>query len=217
MTRRFAFSALLLWLAAFGLTAAIVGAGVPAADLAIADTLHTFAVENMWLAWLARVFAALGSGFVLAPLTVVVVVGLYRKHRWYAVWVAACGIGGIVISQTVKRLVGRPRPVWESPLHELASPSFPSGHSMAGIYGYVAFGIVAWALGKRALGVALMTLGLLMGPSRVVFGVHWPSDVLAGWLFASAWICTVTAVLWWQWGPPATDAPDRAVASDTSF
>lgn len=208
MTRRLAAAAVGLWTAALLLTVVIAQAGVPAVDQRLADGLHTFAVQNLWLAWAARVFAALGSGFVLFPLTVIVVLGLWRRHRWFAVWVAACGLGGIAISQTMKRLVDRQRPVWENPLHELSSPSFPSGHSMAGVYGYVVFGIVAWALGRRSLGVGLMVLGLLMGPSRVVFGVHWPSDVLAGWLFAAAWICTVTAVLWWRLGPaPGNDVP----------
>ncbi len=208
-TRRFALIAAVLWLAALTLTVYIANVtGIPRIDLAIAEPAHNFAVATPWLAWIARFFSAMGSGFVLAPLTVGLVVALWvRGQRWWALFLAAAGLGGILISQTVKRLVERQRPVWDNPLHELTSPSFPSGHSMAGIYGYVAFGIVAWFLVNRGLGVILMVFGLLMGPSRVVFGVHWPTDVLAGWLFAGAWLCTVTAVLWWRLGPPDTDRP----------
>jgi undecaprenyl-diphosphatase len=209
MTRRLAYAAALLWGAALALTAVIATSpGTPAVDLRLADALHSFALANLWLADAARVFALLGSGLVLAPLTVLVVTLLAgRGQVWWAWWLAAAGLGGLLISQTVKRSVDRARPVWENPLHELSTPSFPSGHSMAGVYGYLAFGIVAWALVRRpwnrVLGVLLVAAGVLMGPSRIAFGVHWPSDVLAGWLFASAWLCTVTAVLWWRLGSPA--------------
>jgi undecaprenyl-diphosphatase len=205
-TRRFSVAALVLWLCAFALTLYIANVtGVPGFDMALAEPAHAFAVANGWSVWVARFFAAMGSGFVLAPLTVGIVVALWiRGQRWWALFLGAAGVGGILISQGVKRLVDRQRPEWDNPLHELTSPSFPSGHAMAGIYGYFAFGIVAWFLVNRAFGVALMAFGLLMGPSRVVFGVHWPTDVLAGWLFAGAWLCTVAAVLWWRLGPPPT-------------
>lgn len=202
--RRLTLAAVVLWLCALALTLYIANvSGVPAIDLAIAEPAHAFAVANAWSVWIARFFAAMGSGFVLAPLTVGVVVALWvRGQRWWSLFLGAAGLGGILISQGVKRLVDRQRPVWDNPLNELTSPSFPSGHAMAGIYGYFAFGIVAWFLINRALGVVLMVFGLLMGPSRVMFGVHWPTDVLAGWLFAGAWLCTVAALLWWRLGPP---------------
>lgn len=216
--RRFAAIAAVLWLCAAGLTLYVADlTGIPGVDLSIATAVHEWAITQTWLVWVARFFSAMGSGFVLAPLTVAVVVALWlRGQRWWSVWLAAAGIGGIVISQTVKRTVDRQRPVWDNPLHELTSPSFPSGHSMAGIYGYLAFGVVAWALGNRALGGALMVFGVLMGPSRVAFGVHWPSDVLAGWLYAGAWLCTVTAILWWRWGPPGPSPDPRTVDSTRS-
>lgn len=215
---RFAALASVLWLAAGALTVYIATiSGIPRLDLALAQPAHELAVANPWLEWVARFFAAMGSGFVLAPLTVGVVVALWlRGQRWWSVWIAASGISGIVVSQTVKRVIDRQRPAWDNPLHELTSPSFPSGHSMAGIYGYVAFGVVAWFLVNRAFGTVLMVFGVLMGPSRVFFGVHWPTDVLAGWLFAGACLCTVTAVLWWRWGPPPTQDADRERAGAAS-
>lgn len=215
--KRFGYVAAILWGLAAILTVYIATVtGIPSLDLAIAEPAHNLAVGSPWLVWVARLFAAMGSGFVLAPLTVGVVIALWvRGHRWWSVWLAAAGIGGVLISQSVKRLIDRQRPAWDNPLHELTSPSFPSGHAMAGIYGYVAFGVVAWFLGSRAIGVGLILFGVLMGPSRVVFGVHWPSDVLGGWLFASAWLCTVTAVMWWRWGPPQKISPEDAEADLT--
>lgn len=224
-TRRLALVAAVLWLCAAALTVYIASlvpgldngleTGVHGIDLAIGAFVHIFAVQNPWAVSIAAFFGAMGSGFVLAPLTVGVVVALWvRGQRWWSVWIGACGAGGILISQIVKQFVDRQRPQWQDLAHTLTSPSFPSGHSMAGIYGYFAFGVVAWFLVNRWFGVVLMVFGLLMGPSRVVYGVHWPTDVLGGWLYASAWVCTVTAVLWWKWGPPPRP-PDTREAGST--
>jgi undecaprenyl-diphosphatase len=203
-----------LWAAALALTRSISAmTGTPPADLELATTAHEFALANPWLEWVARLFALMGSGFILAPLTVLLVVVLYRRgQQWWALWLAAAGLGGVMISQTVKRVVDRPRPMWDNPLNDLTSPSFPSGHAMAGIYGYVALGMVAWFLlaspWNAVIGTALMLFGVLMGPSRVAFGVHWPSDVLGGWLYATAWLFTVTAALRaWKGPPPQRIAP----------
>jgi undecaprenyl-diphosphatase len=176
---------------------------VVSGDLEIATNVHDFVHGQQWVVWVAKVFAVMGSAFVLVPLTIAVVVVLARSgFRWWAAWVGACGMGGWIISQTVKNAVDRQRPVWPDPFEVLTSPSFPSGHSMAGVYGYVVFGIVALALlPRRWPGVALITFGMLMGPSRVLLGVHWPSDVLMGWLLGGAWICTTGALVLWLRGP----------------
>jgi undecaprenyl-diphosphatase len=187
-----------LWLAALGLGLFIANlATVPTADLRIALALHDLAHQQRWLVGTATFFAIMGSAVVLTPLTVGVVVVLARRgHRWWAMWVAACGMGGWMISQTVKHLVDRQRPEWPDPFAVLTTPSFPSGHSMAGIYGYVVFGIVALALlPRRWPGIAVIVFGMLMGPSRVLLGVHWPTDVLMGWLLAGAWVCTAAAIV----------------------
>jgi len=193
-----------LWASAALLTAFVVGAaGTPAMDATVSGGLDVFAHANGWIVPLARFFALMGSGLVLFPITVAVVLVLLRQHPWWAAWVAACGLGGLLISQTVKRAVDRQRPQWPDPFETLDSASFPSGHSMAGIYGWVVFGVVALCLlsppWNRAAGIGLITFGVMMGPSRALLGVHWPTDVLAGWLFAGAWVMTAGAVIvWWR-------------------
>lgn len=168
-------------------------------DLLLATNAHTFARSQPWLVPVTKIFAVMGSWVVLVPVTVGVVAVLYRRgYRWWALWVGLCGMGGWMVSQTVKHLVDRERPTWPDPFETLTSPSFPSGHSMAGIYGYVVFGIVALALlDRRWPGVLLIAFGMLMGPSRVLLGVHWPTDVLAGWLLAGAWISACAAAVLW--------------------
>ncbi len=198
MDRRLAALAAVFWLAASALAYRVVNTStVPLVDVRIATAAHDLAVANPWLAGVATFFAVMGSAAVLTPLTVAVVIVLARAGRvWWAAWVGACGLGGVVVSEIVKYSVDRARPVWPDPFVTLTSPSFPSGHSMAGIYGYVVFGVVAWhLLSWRWPAVVLIAFGVLMGPSRVLLGVHWPTDVLAGWLLAAAWCCTAGVIV----------------------
>jgi len=214
MDRRLVATAAALWLGAGVLAYLVVSATtVPLVDMRIATAAHDLTVANPWLASMAAFFAVMGSAPVLTPLTVAVVVLLARGgHVWWAAWVGACGLGGVLVSESVKYTVDRVRPVWPDPFVVLSSPSFPSGHSMAGIYGYVVFGVVAWhLLARRWPAVVLIAFGVLMGPSRVLLGVHWPTDVLAGWLLAAAWCCTagviVRRVRAVRGSPPASTRP----------
>ncbi len=91
----------------------------------------------------------------------------------------------------------RPRPDLVSHLAEVQSASFPSGHAMVSAVAYLTIGtLLARAHKKRSTKIIVMTyaiiLTLLIGISRVYLGVHWPTDVLAGWALGAAW-----AALWW--------------------
>lgn len=218
--------ALLLALAAAALTRLVLadgpGLGVPltagppavgeAYDEYLAANAYVFAHDHTWVVPVTKVFAVMGSWIVLVPATLVVVVVLaHHGHGYWAWWVGLCGMGGWMISQSVKNLVDRQRPQWPDPFEVLTSPSFPSGHSMAGVYGYVVFGVVALALlDRRWPGVLLIVFGMLMGPSRVLLGVHWPTDVLAGWLFAGAWISLCAAAVLWIRGSRRARTPQPA-------
>lgn len=193
-----------MWVAALLLILAVGSGTPPHIDQVLSEAASD--VAGPWTEAIGRIFALMGSALVLPWVTVgVVLVLASRGHRWWATWIGVAGMGGWVISETIKHLVQRQRPQWPDPFATLTSASMPSGHSMAGIYGWFAFGVAAWALGHRAIGGLLMACGLLMGPSRVLFGVHWPTDVLAGWLLAGAWLLTIAAVLNWRWGPPSED------------
>lgn len=135
----------------------------------------------------------------MTAVTSLAVVGLLATRRaGPAAYLTATAVGGAVLSEVLKDVVARPRPVWVDPLWSAEGFSFPSGHSLAGITNWVVYGVLALYLiaGRRGviLAAALITWGVLMAPSRLVLGVHWPSDVVAGWLLGFGWVAAVSAV-----------------------
>jgi len=145
-----------------------------------------------WLQEAARDVTALG-GFTVLTLVVVLAAALLWVHRRRAqagVFVAAV-IGGELLAQLVKVLVGRTRPDLVPHLDLVYSSSFPSGHStLSPIVYFTLAGLVAAGEGRRAqkalLIGAAVALVLAIGVSRVYLGVHWPTDVLAGWALGTA-------------------------------
>ena len=108
----------------------------------------------------------------------------------------------------VKPVFARPRPTWAQPLGFEESYAYPSGHATCGIAVYAACAVaLAALLRNRNLGavVALLgiVLGLTIGLSRLVLGVHWPSDVVGGWALALAFAGLICALLVLPPPPPA--------------
>ncbi|MGI9186478.1 MAG: phosphatase PAP2 family protein [Gaiellales bacterium] len=138
----------------------------------------------------------LGTGAVV----VIAVALLWRPHRLWAQWLMWSAIVGFALQNVVKELVGRSRPDWsESAFHPLTA-SFPSGHAMSGITMWAVLGVillVAPVGGRlpRVVGVIALVVGVLMGPSRLVLGVHWPTDILGGWLLGGAVVCGCAAAV----------------------
>jgi undecaprenyl-diphosphatase len=148
-----------------------------------------------WVEEIMRDFTAMG-GMAILTLTTVAVAGFFLLQRKFAstLYLLVSVGGGLLISSVAKNLFDRPRPdlvPYGSVVH---TASFPSGHSMLAAVTYLTLGVlVARTLPQRRLKVYVLSLAtlvtILVGVSRVYLGVHWPTDVLAGWLAGVAWAC----------------------------
>lgn len=146
--------------------------------------------------WLQNYFenmTSLGSLAVLATIVFFTVLLLYLAKRSAAAgFLALSAFGAWCISNVVKTLVNRPRPPIVPHLVEVHDASFPSGHSTVSAATYLALALIGTALGSipahRPIfyGAAALVV-IMIGMSRVYLGVHYPSDVLAGWIIGTSW------------------------------
>jgi undecaprenyl-diphosphatase len=153
-----------------------------------------------WLVEVGRDITAFGSSVVVVLLTAAVVGYLWLQRKYGALWfVVVATIGGGLLSHLLKGLFARARPD-PVPCLWVSSPSFPSGHAILAAVVYLTLGILLARLEPRPLLKAyflgvMMTLTCLVGVSRVYLGVHYPTDVLAGWTVGLVWglLCWLAA------------------------
>jgi len=135
-------------------------------------------------------------------IVVIAVLGFLLLTRRYATGalVLASSVGGAILSNVLKRGFDRPRPDLVPELTRHLNPSFPSGHAMTAAVVYLTLAaLIATTLKRRreklyVMGVAL-GLAMLVGATRMYLGVHYPTDVLAGWCVGASW-----AVVCWTAG-----------------
>lgn len=157
-----------------------------------------------WVEEMMRDFTALGSTGVLT-LVVLVIAGFLAMTRktHAALFVLVSVGGGTLLSQGMKWVYGRPRPDLVPHGAEVYTASFPSGHSMMSAVVYLTLGaLLARTQMDRAVKVYVLVvavvLTVLVGISRVYLGVHWPTDVLAGWSLGGVWALLCWLVMAWM-------------------
>ncbi|WP_055524392.1 phosphatase PAP2 family protein [Streptomyces graminilatus] len=181
----------------------------------IARAAHRRAVGEPGLTHVFRVL----TDWVWDPLTMrlllaAVAVWLVWRHSawWLAVWlVVACALG-TVLQQALKAAVGRARPVWPDPVDSAHYAAFPSGHAMTAT---VVCGLLLWLLRRYGAGavvwrtaVAVAVVSVVgVGLTRIWLGVHWPSDVLGGWLLGA--LVVALTVLSYERFAPCEPTPER--------
>lgn len=155
-----------------------------------------------WLEIALTDLSALGGVAVLAAIGLVVAGFLLIQKRYMAaMFLLTAQAGGLAVSQGLKHYFARERPPEVYRAVEVVNASFPSGHAMLSAVAYLTLGaVVAQALPRRREKIYVMAvavlLALIVGFSRIYLGVHWATDVMAGWCVGGAWAGACWLVLW---------------------
>jgi undecaprenyl-diphosphatase len=167
-----------------------------------------------WVEEAARDITALGGVAVLALLVTFVVLHFLLRGKWRTgAFLAFVVVAGTMISNALKAFFDRPRPDLTGIVH-VATASFPSGHAAVSAVTYLSLGVVlARASDRRRvklfyIAVAIFLTGIV-GLSRLYLGVHYPTDVAAGWALgaAGAFLCALATA---PAGPPTPIEKDKA-------
>jgi membrane protein DedA with SNARE-associated domain/membrane-associated phospholipid phosphatase len=158
-------------------------------------------IRTAWLTDLAKVVTQLGAAYVTLPIAAVAAAVLASRGRWPEFWVLVAGMTIVVlVAADIKGLVDRPRP--GGGLVHAGGSSFPSAHAAySTLYVWLVFTVTTRLRPGWAGGTVLVTSGLVItatvGLTRVYLGVHYLSDVLAGWALgvAAFSLCAVVAML----------------------
>lgn len=146
-----------------------------------------------WLEEAARDITALGSAAVLGVVTLAAIAYLLLIRRVAAALLVFVAVaGGQMLSTLLKEAIARPRPDLVAHAAETMTPSFPSGHAMLSAVTYLTIGaLLASTHDSRRLKAFFVGLAIVItfavGLTRVYLGVHYPTDVLAGWCLGAAW------------------------------
>jgi undecaprenyl-diphosphatase len=182
-------------------------------DGSLADRLNDFAHSSPGLVRLLELVSWLGRPASLALLVGAAAVWAWRRgRRRLAVFLVVTAVGALLVNSAVKILVDRPRPAVDHPIMTAFGKSFPSGHAMSSLvsYGSVLLAFLP-AIGRRWRTPAILATALLVlfiGCSRVILGVHFLSDVLAGYALGLAWLIGAVAAFE-IWRTEEGGAPSR--------
>jgi undecaprenyl-diphosphatase len=184
---QFRYVAAIVALAAIWLAMLLWGGGP--VDRAIYERLY--AGGNPALVTVARVFTMLGEPTVLIAAGVATALLLWRAgHRHLPFVLIAITMIGRGLSELQKYWIARARPDIDPHLVVVKTSSFPSGHATSSMIFYLTMALTLTARSRwhRVAAGGALLLSFLVGLSRVMLGVHWPSDVIGGWAFGLLWV-----------------------------
>jgi undecaprenyl-diphosphatase len=169
-----------------------------------------------WLPEAARDISALGSTIVLGILLLAVVGYLLLVRRRAAAWLMLGAVlSGVALNSLLKLGFARPRPDLVAPLVRVVTASFPSGHATLSAITYLTLGaLLARTHSQISLRIYFMTLAalltVLVGLSRIYLGVHYPTDVLAGWCIGTAWAMGCWVLMTWLQRRGQVEPPEQS-------
>lgn len=177
-------------------------------------------VGPWWLAVMARDCTSLGGYFCLILFTAVTAGYLFLdQQKFLSRFLVASALSGYIVSTLLKMTFQRARPDLVPHLDVVASSSFPSGHSMNAAVVYLTLGTLLATAARRqrlkvyVIGVALF-ITVMVGLSRIYLGVHYPTDVLAGWMAGLVWaiLCYLVARILQRKGNIPEPVPDETTS-----
>jgi undecaprenyl-diphosphatase len=173
-------------------------------DLHVTAAGHTLALGHPGLVRFMEIWSLVFDPTSWRVAALLMVIWLARHRAWpLAVWVAVTMTAGGVLGALLKLLVGRHRPDLLDPVARASGYSFPSGHALNNALAASVFLLVLLPIfqggRRRLLWAAAIVIPLITGLSRIGLGVHWTSDVVAGWLLGVA-VTAATATAYLSWG-----------------
>jgi len=165
---------------------------ITAFDVTVANLMHEHASPT--LTEIAKGITLLGSPAFIVPWGLIAAFILLSRRDYLTAggWVAAL-LGGALLDGVLKQIFHRPRPIWDVPIISARGFSFPSGHAMGSLVAYGMLAYLVWrelphAWGRMALAGGTLVLVLLIGLTRMYLGVHYFSDVIAGYAAGTVWL-----------------------------
>lgn len=170
--------------------AGLVGGPDNMRDVAAIHSLAAERAARIGLTGQAVQITHFGGAPMLIACLVVAVAWLAYARRWRpAISLVAIVLGGRVAVELLKLAIQRPRPFFSPYPVDIASLSFPSGHAANTMITFLAMALFIAPPRARVVSLAAAAaISVLIGVTRPLLGVHWPSDVVGGWAFGTAWV-----------------------------
>ena len=186
------------------MVAGLVGGPDNARDVAAIHSLAADRATHLGLTGRAIVITRFGGVTTLVAILMVSIAFLAFARQWRsAISLAAIVLGGRIAVELLKLAIQRPRPHFSPYPVEIASLSFPSGHSANSMITFLALALIVAPARFRSTAIAAaIAASMLIGSTRPLLGVHWPSDVVGGWAFGIAWVVALVE-LSRRWRAPA--------------
>lgn len=172
-------------------------------DRGVATTLHSAVRGHETTITALKAITAIGTLYGLGTMTLIGLLIVARARRWrLAAFLLATSLGGWALNNSIKAVVGRERPTFDDPFAHARGLSFPSGHAMNSVVVIGALVVVflpaARPARRRVICVAAALLALLIGFTRLALGVHYVTDVTAGFILGAAWLtaCVAAFSVW---------------------
>ena len=163
------------------------------------DDLNAFALDEGWFVEVMKAFSTVGDGATYWVVFAGVCAWLlFRGQPRLAAFAGVTMFGSMLLNRAVKAAVDRARPVLEEPVAQAHGLSFPSGHAQSAMVAFTTLLFVFWPRlsdgARRAAAAVAAVMVLAIGFSRIALGVHFVSDVLAGYVLGAAWFAAMVAV-----------------------